>query len=92
MKSIIQENKSCYFCKSEIGLVRHHCLKGTARRRLAEADGLWIWICPYHHDMVHGKDGHKMDMKLKKTAESAWLKHNGKTIPEFIGRYGKNWL
>ena len=92
-ESIIKTAKCCYYCGSEVGLVRHHALKGTARRRLAEEDGLWIWICPFHHDMIHGKDGHEMDVRLKAAAEIAWLKHNtDKDEIDFLVRYGKHFV
>ena len=90
--SIIKNSKSCFYCGSERDLDRHHCLHGTANRKLAEEDGLWIWVCREHHNMIHGNEGHCMDVKLKQTAEYAWLQHNNKTIQEFIDRYGKNWL
>lgn len=92
MESIIKSSKTCYYCGSEAGLQRHHAIKGTANRKLAEESGLWIWICPYHHDMIHGKDGHEMDMALKQAAEYAWMKHNNKTVKDWISRFGKSWI
>ena len=91
-ESIITQSKRCFYCGSEVGLQRHHCVKGSANRRLAESDGLWIWICPYHHDFIHGKDGHAHDLTLHRIAEEKWLKHYKKEIPDWIERYGKNWL
>lgn len=95
MQSIIKESKSCFFCGSERDLERHHCLKGTANRKLAEKDGLWVWLCPDCHRGtwgVHGYKGHELDVTLKKAAEYAWLKQNGKTVEDFISRYGKSYL
>lgn len=95
MRSIVKNNKSCFFCGSERELERHHCLHGTANRKLAEEDGLWVWLCPECHRGdygVHGYHGHDVDTALKKAAEYAWLKTNGKTIKDFIDRYGKNYL
>lgn len=95
MKSIIKESESCFFCGSVVGLEKHHCLHGTANRKLAEADGLWVYLCPECHRGkygVHGYSGHDKDMTLKRAAEYAWLKHTGKTVYEFTKRYGKNWL
>lgn len=99
--SIISNVKECYFCGSQYGLERHHCIKGNANRRLAEEDGLWINLCRFHHSKLHGKDGHEMDMALKKLAEWAWLEqrhyiHRGiptdEGIEAWIKRYGKNYL
>ena len=95
MKSIIKESKSCFFCGSETGLEKHHCMHGTANRKLADADGLWVYLCPECHRGtygVHGCKGHDNDMTLKRAAEYAWLKVNGKTVADWIKRYGKNWL
>ena len=95
MKSIIKESKSCFFCGSESGLEKHHCMHGTANRKLAEEDGLWVWLCSDCHRGtygVHGYAGHDYDLTLKRAAEYAWLKENGKTVADWIKRYGKNWL
>lgn len=95
MDSIIKSAKTCFFCGSERNLERHHAMHGTANRRLAEQDGLWIWCCPECHRGdwgVHGKNGHGKDMTLKMTAEYAWMKHYGKTEEDFIRRYGKSYL
>lgn len=93
MKSIIQHEKRCFFCGSERDLEIHHCLHGTANRKLADEDGLTIYLCKYHHT---GQDGvhHRADFDLtvKKVAETEWLEHYHKTIDDFIKRYGKNYL
>lgn len=70
-------------------------MHGTANRKLAEQDGLWVWLCPECHRGkygVHGYAGHDMDVALKKAAEYAWITTNKATVNEFITRYGKNWL
>ena len=95
MDSIIKTAKSCYFCGSERNLEKHHAMHGTANRKLAERDGLWVWVCPDCHRGtygVHGKHGHGKDMTLKMAAEYAWIKHNNKTEKDWIKRYGKNYL
>lgn len=95
MKSIIDERKKCFLCGSEVELERHHCIHGNANRRLAEKDGLWVWLC---HDChlgqygVHEHGGRHMDLALKRVAEAAWMMENNKTAEDWIQRYGKNWL
>lgn len=95
MDSIIKTAKSCFFCGQQTGLERHHCLHGTANRRLAEQDGLWVWLCAECHrgtDGVHGMNGHNLDASLKRAAEYAYMTTYGKTKEDFIRRYGKNYL
>ena len=94
-ESIIKQSKSCFFCGSERALERHHILKGSANRKLAEEDGLWVWLCPECHrgtNGVHGKNGHEKDVTLKLTAEYAWLKYYNLSETDFRLRYGKNYL
>lgn len=70
-------------------------MHGTANRRLAEEDGLWVWCCHECHRGtygVHGKDGHGKDMTLKMAAQYAWMTRYGKTEDDFRERYGKNYL
>ena len=95
MDSIIKTAKSCFFCGSEENLERHHAMHGTANRKLAEEDGLWVWCCPECHTGtwgVHGKYGHGKDLTLKMAAEYAWIRTTGKTEADWIKRYGKNYL
>ena len=92
-KSIIQKNKECYFCGAIDNLDRHHCWHGTANRKCAESDGLWVYLCKYHHtmsnDAVH--QNALMDKALKIVAQKAWEQTYG-SREEFIKRYGKSEL
>lgn len=70
-------------------------MHGTANRQLAEEDGLWVWLCPRCHRGtfgVHGREGHSMDETLKQIAETKWLRMSGKSVQDFIKRYGRNYL
>ena len=40
MKSILQTDRSCYFCGSVVGLEEHHIFAGTANRKISEKYGL----------------------------------------------------
>lgn len=95
MKSIIKsEDSGCFFCGRR-PTETHHCMHGTANRRLADMDGLTVQLCYEHHRGnygVHGKYGHESDLKLKQAAEYAWLKYYRKTIADWIDRYGRNYL
>lgn len=98
-KSIINEARECYICGSQLQLEHHHCLHGTARRKLAEEDGVWLYLCRKHHEKVH--QNHDMDLILQRLGEEAWLRERGYInngvphpdgIAEFVKRYGKNYL
>lgn len=95
MKSILQNKKECYVCFSTNNLEVHHCLFGSANRKLSEQDGLKVWLCPEHHRGqrgVHGKDGATFNNYLKSIAQIEYMKYYNKTKEEFIKRYGKNFL
>lgn len=51
MKSIIQEDKECYFCGTELDLHSHHIFEGTANRKNSEKYGLKVWLCGEHHNL-----------------------------------------
>lgn len=93
-KSLVQENKICIICGSVDNLHKHHVFYGTANRKKSEADGCWVWLCAYHHNMsdegVHFNKN--LDIYLKIMLERAWLDYYNKTIDDFIQRYGRNYL
>lgn len=66
MKSIIQNEKECYYCGSRLNLHEHHIFPGRNRNN-SEKYGLKIWLCDKHHNMsndsVHFND---IYMKLTK--------------------------
>lgn len=89
--SIICNEEVCYKCGKLVGLQRHHCLHGTANRKLAEIDGLWVYLCVDCHRDLHDRNT-AFDGALMRLAERRYLDHYNKTIPDFIARYGKNYL
>ena len=91
MKSIISNQYECLICEQTFGLHKHHIFGGS-NRKWSEEDGLWVYLCPKHHNMsdegVHfDKD---IDLKLKKLGQRTYEKTH--TRGEFMARYGKNWL
>ena len=93
-KSIIPNNDEfCYLCKQEGRYVKgtdsHHCLFGN-KKKLADEDGLTVQLCHSHHMELHQHQYHQLE--LKQLAERAWLSYYGKTIEDWINRYGKNFL
>lgn len=71
MKSIIQEQKECYVCKTKYVLHEHHIFYGTANRKLSEKYGLKVWLCGRHHNLsnegVHFN--HDLDFSIKRMAQ-----------------------
>lgn len=94
MRSIIPADKpnTCFLCgMTNIYTEVHHCLHGTANRRLADEDGLTVHLCMNCHRKLH--DQVFGDLYLQQTAEEAWLKANpNESLTGWIKRYGKNYL
>ena len=93
-KSIITNDKVCYICGTVYNLHLHHIIFGQNRKK-SDEDGLVVWLCREHHegtDGVHSKNGHELDLSLKRLAELHWCDYYKKDIQDFIERYGKNYL
>ena len=92
MKSIIQDKKECYICKTTLDLALHHVFYGSTNRKKSDKDGMVIWLCNYHHNMsnysVHFNK--KLDLRIKKEAQEVYEKKHSRE--EFIKRYGKSYL
>lgn len=96
-KSILQEKDGvCYLCMTlhddfriHKSLHEHHIFSGTANRRLSEAYGLKVYLCPEHHE--DGPEAaHKnkiVRLLLEETAKRAFEKaYPGKGFREIFGR------
>ena len=95
MKSIIQTEKKCFVCESTYNLHCHHILFGTANRKLADKDGLTVYLCYEHHEGnmgVHSKNGYELNLELKRIAQLRWKEYYNKTEDDFRSRYGKSYL
>lgn len=91
MKSIIQQNKECFVCKTTYGLEEHHCMYGNANRKQSEKYGLKVWLCPEHHRGNSGVHFNKeLDLKIKKIAQETFECEH--TREEFRAIFGKSWL
>lgn len=93
MRSIIQQEKECWVCKSN-NVELHHIFFGQALRKISDQDGLTVFLCPLHHrgnpSGVHFNRA--LDIKLKIIAEKRWIEYYGKNEYSFIKRYGKSVL
>lgn len=95
MKSILQNKKECFRCRNNENLELHHIFFGNANRKLAEKDGLKVYLCTKHHRGtygVHGKYGKDLNLYLKQIAQRRWQEYYNKTTEDFIQRYGRNYL
>jgi hypothetical protein len=91
MKSIIQEEKKCFICGQTYWLESHHCLHGTANRKLAEKYGLKVWLCQEHHRGNSGvHKNHMLDLTLKSVAQKKFEETHSRK--EFIKIFGKSYL
>lgn len=88
MKSIIQDSKECYLCGRSNSLECHHAIHGIANRKLADQDGLTVWLCIECHTNLHQRGWR--DKELKQVAQTVWERTYG-TREEFIRRYGKSY-
>lgn len=71
---------------------RHEVYFSRAYRQKSIIDGLIVFLTEDDHrgtNGVHGKNGDKLNRKLKKLARKAWTNYYHKTDEEFIQRYGR---
>lgn len=95
MRSIITNDMdSCYVCGAVRDLELHHCIHGTANRKLSTKYHLVVRLCQKCHrgtQGVHGTYGHQLDMRLKREAQEAF-EHKHGTREDFIRIFGRNYL
>lgn len=94
MKSVFQNKKECFICKSTRKLNDHHIFPGS-RRKISERLGLKVWLCTNHHtvlnESVHQNPNHGLDLRLKQMAQTYFEEHIGDR-DEFREIFGKSWL
>jgi hypothetical protein len=103
-KSILSNDRQCYFCGRGQWLERHHIFPASNRKK-SERDGLWVDLCHACHneppDGVHHNQ--EKNIELRKEAELAWIherygvklfydEYLKKGIEEFRKEYGINYL
>lgn len=91
MESIIQNEKKCLLCGSEMGLERHHVFFGNPNRKKSEENGLWVWLCPdCHRGPLGVHRNRRTDMMVKLIGQEAW-RASGGTVDDFRAIFGKWW-
>nr|DAQ49121.1 MAG TPA: hypothetical protein [Caudoviricetes sp.] len=90
---IMPINNSYSTVRTEVFYERHEVYFSKAYRQKSIDDGLIVFLTRKSHrgtNGVHGKNGDKLNRKLKRLAEKAWISYYNKTKEEFIKRYGKS--
>ena len=94
-RSIIQDDlKYCYLTGRTDNLQKHHIYFGPKLRKISDKYGFWVWLTGHYHNQsnegVHGKDGHELDMRLKRVCQRKFEETHSRD--EFISIIGKNYL
>ena len=90
-KSIMQDDRRCYFCGRLSPLERHHVFAGCANRPISEREGLWVWLCHEDHTGKYGAQYNKEKrMQLEQDAQYAYEKKHSRS--EWMKLFGKNYL
>ena len=73
-------------------LHQHHLMHGTANRKQADMYGLWVYLCPYHHEIapesVH--KSHSTDLHLIRIGQRAFEQLHGHD--KWMEVFRKNYL
>jgi len=90
-KSILQNSKRCYVCGSTM-VHKHHVFNG-ANRTKSEKEGLYIYLCPFHHntggqECIH--ENQVFDLSVKQFAQKKYEELNGHD--KFMYLFRKNYL
>ena len=86
---MLDERKQCFICGRKGQLDVHHCISGTANRKMADIYGLTVYLCRDCHGALHDKG--KYDMELKQFAQRQFEAKIG-SRDDFRRIFGKSWL
>lgn len=90
---IMPKNNSYSTVRTKKYCERHEVYFSKAYRDKSIEDGLIVFLTRKDHrgtNGVHGKNGDKLNRKLKRIAQKVWMNYYKKTKEEFIERYGKS--
>lgn len=71
---------------------KHHCIFGTANRKLCDEDGLIAWLCNRHHTGADGVHARNLEWKKRLQEEAQASYERTHTREEWMQRYGRNYL
>lgn len=103
-RSILQpdgDRQRCFLCMRLNGvhqeyakgaLHKHHIFEGTALRRISEAEGFFVWLCPYHHEF--GRASAHTDIRIRRylQREAQQRYEEAHTREEFMRLVGRSYL
>lgn len=94
--SVMQDKCECFVCHKPYDLDHHHAIHSRGLRKLADEDGLWVWMCRKCHSELHDLPEHPHDAELKALAQKAYIetqkkKGIGENVARdlFRNRYGR---
>lgn len=94
MDSILQTKKECYITGQTQNLHKHHIYFGNPNRKISEENGFWVYLVGWLHNQsengVHGKNGHELDMMLKRNCQHKFEETHSRE--EFMRLIGRNYL
>lgn len=79
------EEGVCFLCGVHGDVARHELIGGIADRPTSKAVGLWIYLCPHCHGLIH-----QDQRQMHKVAEEMFIAHY--SANEFWELYHKNYL
>ena len=92
------EKGICYKCGAWTYTEEHHVFHGTANRRIADREGLIVYLCRSCHSEVHDRNT-GLDLVLERDGQTVWEKkymEQGHTAEEarkeFMRLFGKNYI
>ena len=90
-KSILQDEKECFICKTTYNLEEHHIFR-TPYRNASERYGLKVWLCQPHHTGNQGVHNGNVivDKYLKQLAQKKFEEEHSRE--EFIQKFGRSYL
>lgn len=86
--SLMQHDQCCYICMA-LTAARHEVYGGPIRQK-SKRLGLWLYLCPTHHDMMHAHP--RKALALKREMQRLAMAHYGWTTDRFICEIGRNYL
>jgi hypothetical protein len=94
--SIMQTEKVCYQTGRADNLALHHIYPGSAKRKISDENGFWVWLTAEWHNgdsriCVHSHPNVGLDLQLKQECQRAY-EGMGHTREEFINLIGKSYL
>lgn len=92
MKSILQDERECYICKTPFNLHVHHIISGNANRRMSEEHGFTIYLCGRHHNLsnqgIHFNK--ELDLKVRRECQAKYEETH--TRDDWMSIIGRNYL